>query len=162
MIRAQATTVIARPSAEVFRFVATDFFANYPRWSPEVMMLRATSPGPIRVGSTGRQVRVDYGRRTDLSFRVSVFEQCRRVDFQGISLPMLSSYRFVEIDRRTRLTFVFELKRLDFVLRPFSGLINLKAQQGAQQVVLNIKRLLEAQADHASAAARVRVGGSTG
>jgi len=146
MIRVQATTFIARPAAEVFRYVATDFFTNYPRWSPEVVMLRATSPGPLRVGSTGWQVRVDYGRRTELSFRVSLLEECRRVDFRGISMPMLSSYRFVEVNRKTRLTFLFELTRLELFMRPFSGLINMKAQQGAQQVVSSIKRLLEAQA----------------
>ena len=67
MIRAQATTIIARPVSEVFQFVATDFFANYPRWSPEVVKLRPTSPSPIRVGSTGWQVRIDYGRRTELT-----------------------------------------------------------------------------------------------
>ena len=161
MIRAQATTIIARPVSEVFQFVATDFFANYPRWSPEVVKLRPTSPSPIRVGSTGWQVRIDYGRRTELSFRVSVLEECKRIDFQGISLPMLSSYRFVEINQRTRLTFLFELKRLDFVVRPFSGLINLKVQQGAQQVVVSIKRLLEAETRNASPA-RLRVGNSSG
>jgi hypothetical protein len=164
MIRAQATTIIARHPSEVFQFVATDFFANYPRWSPEVVMLRATSPGPLRVGSTGWQARVDFGRRTELSFRVSILDECKRVDFQGISLPMLSSYRFVEINQRTRLTFLFELKRLDYVMRPFSGLINLKAQQGAQQVVGNIKRLLEAEIRNAREGRRrmARAGGSAG
>jgi len=145
MIRAQATTLIARPKTEVFRFVATEFFENYPLWSPEVVKLRAISPGSIRVGSTGWQARVDYGRRTELSFRVSVFDEARRVDFQGISMPMLSSYRFVEVNQRTRLTFLFELKTIDFFMRPFAGLINMKVQQGVQQVVVNIKRLLEAE-----------------
>jgi hypothetical protein len=143
MIRAQANTLIMRPRTEVFRFVATDFFANYPRWSPEVLMLRATSPGPIAVGSTGRQVRVDYGRRTELSFRVTVFEADSRVDFRGISQPMFSSYRFAEMGGQTRLTFIFELNRLDYLMRPFSGLINMKVQQGVEQVVWNIQRLLE-------------------
>lgn len=124
-------------------------------------MLRATSPGPIRVGSTGWQARVDYGRRTEVSFRVSVFDACRRVDFQGISLPMLSSYRFVDVNQRTRLTFLFELKRIDYFMRPFTGLINLKVQQGAQQVVENIKRLLEAETREMSET-RLRVGNSRG
>jgi hypothetical protein len=161
MIRAQASTIIAQPASEVFRFVATDFFVNYPRWSPEVMALRATSPRPIRLGSTGWQVRVDYGRRTEVSFRVSVFEERRRIDFQGISVPMLSSYRFVELNQRTRLTFLFELKRMDYVIRPFSGLINLKVQQGAQQVVGNIKRLLEAEVRQ-PVDSRLRVGNTAG
>jgi hypothetical protein len=77
---------------------------------------------------------------------------------------MLSSYRFVELNQRTRLTFLFELKRLDYVMRPFSGLINLKAQQGAQQVVGNIKRLLEAEIRNAREGRRrmARAGGSAG
>lgn len=59
-------------------------------------------------------------------------------------MPLLSSYRFVEIDQKTRLTFLFELTHLEYFMRPFAGLINMKVQQGAQQVVRNIKRLLEA------------------
>ncbi len=61
-------------------------------------------------------------------------------------MPMLSSYRFIEVDRHTRLTFIFELARLDIFMRPFTGLINQKVQQGAQQMVWNIKRLLESDA----------------
>lgn len=146
MVRTQAHICIARPRTEVFRFVATDFFENYRRWSPEVIVLQATSPGPIGLGSTGRQVRVDFGRRTEVSFRVSAFDELNRIDFQGLSMPMLSSYRFIEVDRHTRLTFIFELARLDIFMRPFTGLINQKVQRGAQQMVWNIKRLLESDA----------------
>jgi len=57
MVRAQASTDIGRPVDAVFRFVAVDFFRNYPRWSPEVVELRpmtrdrcAWAPPPARSG----------------------------------------------------------------------------------------------------------------
>jgi hypothetical protein len=143
MIRAQAHTYIARPRAAVFRFVAIDFFQNYRRWSPEVIQLQATSPGPVGLGSTGRQVRIDFGRRTEVNFRVTVFDELKRIDFRGISVPLLSSYRFAEAHRQTRLTFLFELARLDLPIWPISGLIHRQVQAGAERMVWNIKRLLE-------------------
>ena len=44
---------------------------------------------------------------------------------------------------QTRLTFVFELTRLDFFMRPFEKLIRVAVQEGAQRTVRNIKGLLE-------------------
>ena len=36
MVKARADILIRRPPERVYGFVARDFFANYPRWSPEV------------------------------------------------------------------------------------------------------------------------------
>jgi hypothetical protein len=145
MVQAQAHVLIARSCPEVFRFVAVDFFRNYRKWSPEVILLQPISPGPIRLGSTARQIRVDFGRRTEVTFRVSVFEQQRRIDFQGISAPIWSSYRFVEVGTRTRLTFKFELSRLELLMRPFEKTIERKVQEGVERLVWNIKRLMESE-----------------
>ncbi|GAB0148437.1 MULTISPECIES: SRPBCC family protein [Marichromatium] len=143
MVRTQASTHIARPPDQVFAFVALDFFSNYQRWSPEVVSLEALSPGPIRLGSRGRQVRVDHGRRTEATFEVCVFEQDRRIDFQGLSAPIYISYRFEPSADGTRLTFVFELSRLELFMRPFEKLIRAAIQEGGERVVGNIRGLLE-------------------
>ena len=143
MIRSQADTIITRPAAAVFDYVAVDFFQNYQRWSPEVISLQAATPGPVGLGTIGRQVRIDMGMRTECSFRVSLFEIGRGVDFQCMSMPMLSSYRMDEIADKTRLTFIFEYSGSDFFLRPFKRRIHATVQKGALQVVSNIKRLLE-------------------
>jgi uncharacterized protein YndB with AHSA1/START domain len=59
----QVERVIGRPPRDVFDFVATDHFDNHPKWDPEVVEMTQTSPGPVRVGATGRVVR-RQGRRT--------------------------------------------------------------------------------------------------
>ena len=63
MITAQASTLIRRPLEDVFRYVSVDFFQNYPKWSPEVIELKCMSPGPVRLGTVGRQVRNDQVER---------------------------------------------------------------------------------------------------
>jgi len=69
VVKARADILIRRPPEVVFGFVARDFFANYPRWSPQVQRLELLTPGPIRVGSRARQVRIDQGRRSESTFR---------------------------------------------------------------------------------------------
>lgn len=93
MVRAQARTIIARPAEQVFNLIAVDFFKNYKRWSPEVVSLELKSEGPVRVGTTCRQVRIDQGRSTESTFRVSGFEPGKRIDFQGTSNSFRVSYQ---------------------------------------------------------------------
>ena len=54
----------AAPS-DVFRFVATEHFANHPKWDPSVEEMTPTTPGPMHRGATARLVRRDGGRRTE-------------------------------------------------------------------------------------------------
>jgi hypothetical protein len=145
MVRGEASTLIRRAPGDVFAFVILGFFDNYRRWSPEVVLLQPISKGPLRVGSTVRQVRVDRGRRTDSTFRVTEYEAGRRVDFQGINSPYRVSYRFAPAEQGTRLVFMFELTRLELFMRPFEKLIRQAVQEGAQRTVSNIKGLMEAQ-----------------
>jgi hypothetical protein len=145
MIRASATTLIARPPPQVFQFVAADFFENYQRWSPEVVSVQQLSQGPVELGTTGRQIRIDHGRRTDATFRVSAFEPEERITFEGISDPFAISYRLEGVGDGTRLTFELELSRLAFYMRPFERLIRGGVQDAAERIVRNIKDLIEAE-----------------
>lgn len=145
MVRARASTLIRSPADRVFEFIAVDFFKNYRRWSPEVVRLQPLSDGPVGLGTTARQVRVDRGRRTESTFRVSRFERGRRLEFTGVSDPFQISYRLDMVDASTRLTFDFELSRLGLVLRPFEKLIRAVAQESAERVVENIRTLVEAE-----------------
>ncbi len=149
MVRVQASTTIARPAEDVFNFVAVDFLKNYARWSPEVISLQPLSEGPVRVGTKWRQVRVDQGRRSESTFRVSRFESGKLVDFEGTSNPFRVSYQLQPAGVRTRLTFTFELSRLELFMRPFEKLIRAAMQDGAEKVVRNIRRLVEAEAPEA-------------
>ena len=145
MLRARAQILITRSRDLVYDFVALEFFRNYPRWSPEVVELQCTAPGPMRIGTTGRQVRIDHGRRTEAIFSVSRLEQGRCIEFRGISSPFRIAYFFEPQGRDTKLTFLFELSRLEFYLRLFENLIGLAIQRDAERVVRSLKALIEAE-----------------
>lgn len=152
MIAGESKIVIARPVEVVYEFVATEFFRNYPRWSPEVVELRALSPGPIRIGAVGQQVRVDHGKRHEAMFRVTDLARCRRIAFEGITSPFTVDYRFDPRDAATQLTFNIQLLRLTLLLRPFESRIRHAVNQGSAQVVRNLKRIIEAEASSVSTA----------
>ena len=143
MVRAQAQILVGLPPEPVFGFVAEHFVRNYPRWSPEVQRLELLTPGPLRVGSRARQVRVDQGRRSDTTFRVVVFEPPNRVGFSEVSGRFRIDYRMEARGERTHLSFGFELRRMDLYMRPFEKLIRAAVQEGAERVVRNIKGLVE-------------------
>lgn len=152
MVRAQASIEIERPPETVYRFVAENFERNYPRWSPEVKELRITSPGPLGVGSTARQVRVDQGRRTESTFRITQMQPPSRLTFEGGSPEFVVDYRFdAGSAERTRLTFTFELRRLELMMRPFEKLIRHAVDDGARRTVRNLKRLIESERETAAA-----------
>jgi uncharacterized protein YndB with AHSA1/START domain len=55
--------ILHRPPEQVFDFVATNHFQNHPRWDPDLLEMKQTSPGPVQVGTTAHVVR-RQGRRT--------------------------------------------------------------------------------------------------
>jgi hypothetical protein len=155
MVRAEAGALVAAPAPRVYAFVAEDFARNYRRWSPEVQHLELLTPGPLRVGTQARQVRVDQGRRSDYRFQVIALDPPSRVAFAEVSDLFRIDYRMAPVGEQTRLTFAFELRRLELYMRPFEKLIRLAAQDGAARVVRNIKALVEGEvARDASGTAR--------
>jgi hypothetical protein len=155
MVSARASIVIDRSAAEVYAFVADDFTRNYRRWSPEVQHLEVLTPGPLRVGSRARQVRVDQGRRTDYTFRVVALDRPSRVCFAETGDQFRIEYLMVPgaggpAEAPTRLTFGFQLNRLELYMRPFEKLIRAAIQDGAERVVQNIKRLVESEPNASS------------
>jgi len=150
MVKAQASVLIERPPEAVFGFIADDFASNYRRWSPEVQRLEMLTPGPLRVGTRARQVRVDQGRRSETTFRVRVLEPPCRVCFAETRDQFRIDYIVAAIGDTpnadsTRLTFGFQLTRIDLYMRPFEKLIRSAIQEGATRTVGNIKRLVEAE-----------------
>ena len=57
--------VIERPPSAVFDFVATHHFENHPKWDPDVLEMRQTSPGDVRTGTTAQVVRRQGSRRVE-------------------------------------------------------------------------------------------------
>lgn len=145
MVQALVSAEIERPVGTVFEFVAVEFFDNYPRWSPEVRELEPLDGDRVQPGMRARQVRVDRGRRSETVFRVTDLEPQRRVRFEGTDRPaFVIEYAFDPLGPgRCRLDFRFELCRLELYMRPFESLIRRAVQEGSEQTVDNIKRLIE-------------------
>jgi hypothetical protein len=143
VVKAQASILIAQSQRRLYDFIAVDFERNYRRWSPEVQRLDMLTPGPLRVGSRARQLRLDRGRRSDTTFRVIALEPPRRVCFAESADKFRSYYQIDPVGGATRLTFTFELRRMELHMRPFEKLIRVAVREGATRVVRNIKLLVE-------------------
>jgi hypothetical protein len=143
VVTGRADIVIGRSADAVFEFVVRDFFRNYPRWSPEVTHLEVLTPGPIQVGSRARQRRLDHGRRSESTFHVVALQPPTLVEFAEGTDLFRAAYRIEPLSERARLTFTFELTRLEFFARPFESVIRSTVQNGTEQVVRRIKALVE-------------------
>jgi hypothetical protein len=143
MITAKADVLVFDKVERVYRFVALDFVANYPRWSAEVVELEPLSSGPVQLGYRARQVRVDQGHKSESTFEVAELEPLKRVCFKGITAPYRSVYEFDNLSPSTRVTFIFELDRLEPRMRPFEKLIRIAVQDGAKRTVRKLKLLIE-------------------
>ena len=149
MLHASHSISIERNIEDVYRFVALDFFENYPKWSPELLELEQLTPGTMRVGVCGRQVRSEYGYRYEARFRVASMLPSRELRFASLSKPEFEvCYRFEPEGAFTRLTFEFQLQPT-LVMRPFRKRIRAVLEQGCAGVVGNLRALLETGHDDA-------------
>lgn len=141
-IQTEASVLIDRPCQSVCRFVADEFFDNYPKWSPQVTLLEKLTPGPLRVGTTGRQVRNDAGYVTESAFRVTAYEPMRQIAFTSTGSPRYHvRYTFLTAGDRTRVTFSFEVT-LTWLLKPFEKIIARTIRDESRRMVNNIGALL--------------------
>lgn len=100
------------------------------------------------VGTLGRQVRTDQGRRLESKFEITVFEPSARLELSGVPDPFRCTYdlRPVGDGATTTVTFTFEGVDLRPHMRPFEKLIRRVVQDGASRTTRNLKRLIEYQA----------------
>lgn len=146
-ILGKASTLVECSATDLFKYLGENLFQNYPKWSPEVKELEQLTPGPVQLGTMGRQVRVDQGRRSESRFKIFAYEPNARLTLVGVSDPFRCTYELQDInpDESTKLTFSFELLELLVVMRPFEGLVRVAIKDGAERTVRNIKRLVEAE-----------------
>ena len=153
----RASIVIKSSPETVFGFIGVDLFTNYPLWSPEVVELEQLSDGVVGVGTRGRQVRTDQGRRIESRFEVTAFEPPGRLELCGVPDPFRCTYELRAVDdgAATDVTFTFEGFDLRPHMRPFEKLIRRVVQDGASRTTRNLKMLIEyrARRQKASAAA---------
>jgi hypothetical protein len=114
--------------------------------------LKKLSDGPLKVGSLMRQIRVDHGRKSDSTFRITDLLPDSRIAFEGVSNKYRCIYDFEEPNGSsalTRVTFTFEFPELEPILRPFEKLVRVAVQDGADRTVKNLKGLIEREAPSA-------------
>ena len=147
MINAYSQITVRRPVSKVYNFVITDFFKNYPRWSPEVIELESIEAVTIALGVRGRQIRVDQGRRSETRFQITELIDQKRAVFDGdLQAKFAIRYNFeIKSEEETLIYFEFELKKIDLFMMPFQKLIRIAIQDGADKTVRNIKRLIESE-----------------
>jgi carbon monoxide dehydrogenase subunit G len=121
----QNTLTIRRPVEDVFAFLAD--FENIPKWNYAILQTKQTSPGPVGVGTTYRQLR-SIPRRSEEGFEVTGFEPTSRLEIHGDIGPFTAtiSYLLAPVGDGTRLT-----NRVD--LQP-SGALRLLAPLAASRV----------------------------
>jgi hypothetical protein len=142
-VTAEASILINKPLDAVCRFVAADFFENYPKWSPEVTLLEKSTPGPLRIGTTGRQVRNDAGHVTESCFRVTAYEPLREIAFASSDSPRYRvRYTFLATGDATQVTFSFQVT-LTLLLKPFEPLIARMVRGESQRMLNNLGALLD-------------------
>lgn len=145
MISARSEIFIQRPVSTVYEFVVVQFFDNYPRWSPEVIELESLGAKHIALGTRGRQIRLDQGRRSETRFEVTELVSEQRAVFDGdLQAKFAIRYDFEAKDEKLcKLSLEFELKKLDLFMMPFQKLIRMAIQEGTDKTLRNIKRLIE-------------------
>jgi hypothetical protein len=86
VITSQHTVVIRKPPAEVFRYLADEYFVHRRERSPLVIEVEQTSPGPVGVGTTGRELsRDNWGIYTETLIRVTEFSPPRAFAIESTS-----------------------------------------------------------------------------
>jgi hypothetical protein len=75
----RAETMIDRPAAEVFAFVAVDHCTNHPRWDPSVLRMVPPAGGVMELGARLDIVRRTLGREETLTFEVTEWEPPSRM-----------------------------------------------------------------------------------
>lgn len=99
---------ISRSAGDVFAVIA-DVSKN-ARWSSSAVEGRQTSPGPVGVGTSAREVSTFLGRRIEVDSVVTEFIAGRRLAYRTTGGP------FVAVSARLRST--RSLRRRDRTRRP--------------------------------------------
>ncbi len=141
----EATVSIDKTIDRVFYYVGERFFDNYPKWAVEVVNFEPLDDNKeVSIGAKARQIRKDNGAKIESVFEITDYDPYILFGFKGINAPYKQTYLFEydENNKLTRLTFRFELLELDVFMRPFQKLIRTAIEDGAENLVENIKNLV--------------------
>ncbi|HEY5574945.1 MAG TPA: SRPBCC family protein, partial [Anaerolineales bacterium] len=81
MINVEVSTVINRPIAEVFAFVAD--FENHPKWEMNFQKVQLLSSAPNGVGTTYQCELKLPGQSAKSKFEITEYEANKKIAFEG-------------------------------------------------------------------------------
>jgi uncharacterized membrane protein len=110
MAHAHKATIVPRPIAEVFAFLADG--VNNPKWRPEVTDIRLVS-GPVERAQYSQSMKGPGGRTVQGDYRITRYEAPRRLDFEVVAGPArpVGSFVLKELTAdSTEVVFTLDLK----------------------------------------------------
>jgi Polyketide cyclase / dehydrase and lipid transport len=139
----QNTLTIQRPVGDVFAFLAD--FENIPTWNYAILETRKTSPGPVGVGTTYRQLR-SIPHRSEEGFEVTVFEPTSRLEVHGEIGPFTATigYLLAPVGDGTRLVNLVDLEPASGAVRLLAPLATSKVKAAVAANLNALKQTLEA------------------
>lgn len=144
-VAGEASVEINKTAHQVFSYIGRDFFDNYPKWAVEVVKFEALDGKDVFIGAKAKQVRQENNTQIESVFAITDYQPDTKLVFQGVIDPYKQSYLLDTAEKTTptRLTFRFELLELDIFMRPFQKLIRSAIEEGAENTVENIKKLID-------------------
>jgi Polyketide cyclase / dehydrase and lipid transport len=139
----QNTLTIQRPVDDVFAFLAD--FENIPTWNYAIVETRKTSPGPVGVGTTYRQLRSIPDRREE-GFEVTVFEPTTRLEVHGEIGPFTATIRYLlaPVGDETQLINAVDLESASGAVRLLAPLATSRVKAAVAANLNTLKKTLEA------------------
>lgn len=143
MAKAEVSTTIDRPVADVFA-VLTDVEKN-ASWSSAAISGRKTSPGPVGLGTTAREISKFLGRRIEVDSEIVEFQPDRTFSYVTSSgpFPFRGSFTVEPTDGGTRVTARFEAQPTG-LFKIGDGLFGILARRQFEGDLATLKRLMEA------------------
>lgn len=159
ILRSRAGVVIHRPVADVFRFVAEEFFDRARQWNTQVLEVRKTSDGPVRVGTRGSVAGLGTAARTESSLEVLEYQPNHVFSYRSETLPAgatslrgttpllthsVMAFRFESAGSNTAVTISLETDLTGYP-RSFRRTVSGVQPRGLAAMAERIKTLLESQ-----------------
>jgi uncharacterized protein YndB with AHSA1/START domain len=143
----QNTLTIRRPIEDVFQYLAD--FENVPTWNYAILQTTRTSPGPVGVGTTYRQIR-SIPSRSEEGFEVTAFEPPSRLEVHGDVGPFTATigYLLARTDDGTRLTNTVDLQPASGALRLLAPLATSRVRTAVAANLDTLKQILETGGRH--------------
>ncbi len=147
MITHKVSVTVAKPSAQVFKFIGTDYFANHPRWDHKVIKEDLLSNKPVAVGTRGQETRRDGKGTASYAFQVTEFKEGSQMAFKatGEHARLSTSYTVTPLDgTQTQLGVDFAMQMTGF-MRLFERFMAAGVKNEVDTTLAKIKKLIESQ-----------------